>query len=468
MKHARRHWPPTPCLPRLSPLLLSLALASPALQAQSTDGSPADALAAADPASPASPPRLQLPAPLQAEPPATPDDMARARAIWREANARVADFPRGHLDLLRWEAAHLAPDTSAAPATAAPLGLDEALRLSLRHRPELYTRTGMNALERALVQQAYADHVRTLQQAWIDAVALRQSARHQRAILEAAHIGSELSRRMVRVGNASQASLMREQLLEASAWHAVAQAEAAGLAATERLARLLGLWRAAAVDELARRLPASLPALPAQLQPGAGLLPQDIEATVLRSHPGLATRRSEAELAFAGVRDARWQAWGSALDTALQAMPAPGAGPLTPPHLDDLSLLRDHALERAAQQQARLLDLAAQRRSMAREAWANLQTRHASARHSEQVVAALQAALEQETLLRYNGMLESTWQLLASARERLAALDAAALARRDYWRAQADWQALLAGADYDGSNASTSDTGRRSAARGGH
>jgi hypothetical protein len=149
-------------------------------------------------------------------------------------------------------------------------------------------------------------------------------------------------------------------------------------------------------------------------------------------------------------------------------MATDSTGTLAPPHLDDPGLLRDHALERATQQQARLLDLAAQRRSMAREAWGQLQTRHASARHSEQVVAALQEALEQESLLRYNGMLESTWQLLASARERLAALDAAALARRDFWRAQAEWQALLAGADYSGGDLSTSGAGASGAARGGH
>jgi hypothetical protein len=45
-------------------------------------------------------------------------------------------------------------------------------------------------------------------------------------------------------------------------------------------------------------------------------------------------------------------------------------------------------------------------------------------------------------------MFDSTWQLLASARERLDALDAALMARRDYWRAQASWQALLAGAGF--------------------
>lgn len=459
MRHAWRPRLPTPLIPLL------LALASPALQAHS----PADALAAADPAAAATTPAPALPAPQQTASLEVPADIDRAREIWRQANARVAEFPRGHSDLLRWEAANLPPPAPAGKADAVrPLGLDEALRLSLRHRPELYTRTGMNTLEQALVRRAFAVHVREVQHAWIDAVALRQSARHRGAILEATRTGSELSRRMVRAGNSSQATLMREQLLEAEAWSAAADAEAAARAGAERLARLLGLWTADAVDELARGLPDGLPALPAQAGEDSGQPGTDIEAAVLRSHPTLAMERIQAERTFSGLSAQRWQAWREAVDTALQGLRSDHAGALAPPHLDDPGLLRDHALERAAQQQGRLLDLAAQRRSMAREAWTQLQTRHASAQHSEQVVAALQVALEQESLLRYNGMLESTWQLLGSARERLAALDAAALARRDYWRAQADWQALLAGADYSGTDLSTSGAGARGAARGGH
>jgi hypothetical protein len=133
-------------------------------------------------------------------------------------------------------------------------------------------------------------------------------------------------------------------------------------------------------------------------------------------------------------------------------------GLATPPHLDEPSVLRDHPLEGAVQAQAELLGQAAQRRSMARAAWALVRLRHASAQHAQDVVSKLQSSMEQETLLRYNGMLQSSWDLLASARERIGSLDAALLARRDYWRAYSDWQALLAGADHASSDAPTSST----------
>ena len=118
--------------------------------------------------------------------------------------------------------------------------------------------------------------------------------------------------------------------------------------------------------------------------------------------------------------------------------------------LNNLPLLRDHALERAVRAESSLLQAATERRSMAREAWAHLQAQHASARHAQDVIGPLQSTLEQETLLRYNGMLQSTWDLLAQARERLGALDAAHQERRDFWLAHTAWQTLLAGGDYQG------------------
>ena len=104
-------------LSRLAPLWLALTLAPPLGAA-----GPDDALRAADPASPAPAVSLPLPSPQRVDAPESPADLERARAVWREANRSVADFPRGHIDLLRWEAAQpqaAAPAAAAAVATAA-------------------------------------------------------------------------------------------------------------------------------------------------------------------------------------------------------------------------------------------------------------------------------------------------------------------------------------------------------------
>ena len=431
--------------PRWQAIALSLLCWTPAM-AQT-----AGALLAAHPdtASPAVP--LVLPATGSSAPEARPADLARAREIWQRANERVAEFPRGHVDLLRWEARNPG-DAAASPASSAkpaPLDLAQALRISLRQRPDLFTRAGMNALEQGVVQVAYANHLRDVQRAWVDTVAARQRWRHATEVWEATRTGSELGRRMVVAGNWSQAKLMREQLTQASAWQAAVEAQSSALLAQERLAQLLGWWDAETVTQLGDRLPESLPAVPPRLSPGPGITEATLESAALRGHPPLSLQLARTERELVAVSPGSRATWRAAVDAALAAMPDPGTTP-TPPHIGDLSLLRDHPLERAVEAEAALLRAASERRSMARQAWVQLQARHASALHAQDVVVQLNTALEQETLLRYNGMLQSSWELLASARERMQSLDAALQARRDYWRAQADMQALLAGADYTG------------------
>ncbi|QHE85333.1 TolC family protein [Hydrogenophaga sp. BPS33] len=420
---------------------------------------PVDALRAADPQQPVQTQPLVLPPTTTADTPALPSDLAAARDVWQRANQRVAEFPRGHADLLRWEAQQ--PPGDAPPAAKASTDLDfaQALRQSLRHRPELFTHADMNDLARAQVQARYAAHVRDLQRAWIDAVATRQRERLLNDALDATRTGSELGRRMVSAGNWSQVRQMREQLIEANAWQASANARGDTLAAQERLARLLGDADAQAVARLSARLPNALPELPPQPAPGEAMG----EAAVLRSHPTLAQTRLLAARDLAAVSPARRQAWNETVETALRSLQTS-----TPPHIDNLSLLRDGTLERSIDAETRLRQLAVERRSMAREAWTTLQLRHASARHAQDVVIKLQAAVEQETQLRYNGMLQSTWELLASARERMASLDTALQARRDYWTARADWQALLGGADAAAPTPSSATGAASTAAPAGH
>lgn len=428
---------------RSAPLWLALTLGLPA---QAT--TPDDALRAADPTQPTAALPLPLPSPQRLDTPESPADLDRARAVWREANQRVAEFPRGHIDLLRWEAAQPRETPATGAAAPTPLGLGEALRASLRQRPDLFTHAGMSPLAQARVRVAYAEHVRELQHAWIDAIAQRERVRLRAAVLDAARSGSELGRRMVHAGNWPLARLLQEQLIESGAWQAEADARLAAQAALERLAGLMGLWQADDVRALGERLGTALPALPERLRPADGLAVNGIEAAVLRADPMLDLETRPARRVFDSLPAGRWAAWAGARDAAIAAMPEPVNGSATPPHIDDLTLLREHRLLEADEHRARLLAMASERRAMARSAWAQLQARHAGALHAERVLGGLKEAQQQESLLRYNGMFDSTWQLLASARERLDALDAALMARRSYWRAQASWQALLAGAGF--------------------
>jgi outer membrane protein TolC len=452
---------------RLGPLWCAALLSvTPALAGTSA------ALRAADPATPVPAAAAPLlPAPAPAKPLELPTDIDRARAIWQQANERVAAFPRGHIDIIRWEAQNPAGSPAAdEPASTAPaLDAAEALRLSLRHRPALFAHRGMNEPERAGVQRAYVAHAQAVHTAWVEAVTARHTLRVMNEALSASDTGVALGQRMVLAGNWSQAKLLREQVQQAADHQAVARALQAKTSADEQLLRLLGQWDGTTSVPLLQRLPQSLPALPAQVTPGQGLDPAEVEAAVLKSHPTLSWQLTEARRQIATVSPGRLAAWADTVNQALSATPSAGQpSPWSAPQISNLPLLSDHALERAVRAESSLLEAATERRSMAREAWAHLQAQHASALHAQDVISPLQATLEQETLLRYNGMLQSTWDLLAQARERLGSLDAAHQARRDFWLAHTAWQALLAGGDYQSPGISSAPSGGASTAPKGH
>lgn len=463
------------------------------------------ALRAADPATPvaAAATTPAPPAPALAQPLELPTDIDRARAIWQQANARVAEFGRGHIDILRWEAQNpgsALPAPPTPPVAQTPASNEtvfdgaQALRLSLRQRPDVFAHAGMNTLERAEVQRAYVAHAQAVDSAWAEAVTARHSLRLLGEALSAARTGVALGQRMVQAGNWSQAKLLREQLSEAAAQQAVARAQQAQTRADEQLARLLGVWDSARLHALLQRLPPALPALPAlpealamsaapiagpDLHSGhtapAAIAPTDAEAAALRSHPTLAAQRADTRRLLAAVPAEQQTRWAQAVDEALDqhnaqspAATTQNPAPWSAPHISNLPLLRDHALERAVRAESALLQAATERRSMAREAWAQLQAQHAHALHAQNVLVPLHTTLEQETLLRYNGMLQSTWDLLAQARERMAAVDAAHQARRDFWLAHSAWQALLAGGDYQSPGTSSAPAGGASPAPKGH
>lgn len=438
---------------RYPPPLAALALALCPLLASAQPRT--DALDAADPRSPVTTRPQATAATPRMTVPELPSSAGDALSIWQRANQDVAAFPRGHIDILRKEAGQTnAPPPVAAPASTTPLGPDEALRASLAQRPALFTLPGMSAVEQTAVHSALLNHTLEVQRAWINAVATRVALRHQQARLDAAQSGAELGRRMVVAGNWSQARLLREQLALAREQVTLLRAQQTAMDAQEQLARLMGSWRPEAIEALTQRLPEQLPEPPTPLQPGPGLTVADIEAAVLRGHPTLATLRIQAQRELAAVAPAQLGAWDGSIRAALGGLPADG-WTTRALAITDRRLTGNHALERAVAARADLLQRATERRSAARTAWAQLQTTHALARHAQDVALPLQTALEQETQLRYNGMLQSTWELLDASRERMQAASDAANARRDFWLAHADWQALLAGGDYAPTSLST-------------
>jgi len=78
----------------------------------------------------------------------------------------------------------------------------------------------------------------------------------------------------------------------------------------------------------------------------------------------------------------------------------------------------------------------------------------------------LQQRAEQETLLRYNGMLKSTWDMIDAAQARLGAQADALQARQAHWLAHADWHTFMAGGDITLASTPAPANERGSAAKG--
>jgi hypothetical protein len=105
-------------------------------------------------------------------------------------------------------------------------------------------------------------------------------------------------------------------------------------------------------------------------------------------------------------------------------------------------------LERALNAELRSEALQATLQSQVREAWQQLQTSQARAAQLSQLLS-LQTERLADMQRRYNGMLKSTWDLLGSARQRLAVEQRLLQAQHRQWLAQATLHHLLAGGEPD-------------------
>ena len=92
-------------------------------------------------------------------------------------------------------------------------------------------------------------------------------------------------------------------------------------------------------------------------------------------------------------------------------------------------------------------------RSEVREAEMSYFASYQIAKHYRDVVVPLRTTVEEEGLLSYNGMITNTFELLTDVREKLAAQQEAANAKRDFYLAQAELTAAIYGGGAGGASA---------------
>ncbi|WP_374582814.1 TolC family protein [Pseudoduganella sp.] len=290
--------------------------------------------------------------------------------------------------------------------------------------------------------------------AWIEAVAAQQGVEYAQQISDAAEASGELAKRMQAAGNWSKYDAAREQAFHADAMADVARARKAATASREKLARLLGIPAAApgqagaATDgqALAFRLPARLPELPAAQRNVV-----DAEALALRDRLDVQAARMASEhtarslglnkatrfinvLELSAIREREGDHRSRGYEISLEVP------------LFDWGGARVAHAEATYMQSLNLLAAAAvNARSEARESREDYQASYELAKHYRDVVIPLRQKISEETLLRYNGMLLSVFELLADAREQTAAVNNYITALKEFWIADANLDAAVGG-----------------------
>ena len=94
---------------------------------------------------------------------------------------------------------------------------------------------------------------------------------------------------------------------------------------------------------------------------------------------------------------------------------------------------------------SRIAETAVNAQSEVREAYHLYRSAYDLAKHYGSEVVPLKKKISEETLLRYNGMLTSVFELLADAREQVLAVNSAIKAQRDFWVADTDLRMALTG-----------------------
>lgn len=297
-----------------------------------------------------------------------------------------------------------------------PLSANAAVRIALLNNPELIITLGAESVSLTdLFNDDAPAKLRTGQaitvlsartyKAWVNAVASTQSVMLLREARDTAQTRNALARRMVQVGNISKLTQAQYQAAQSDAAIALLRAEQAAFAAREQLTQVLGLWG----DETNYTLPANLPSLPE-----TALEFPNAEALALQARKDLAATRMQWEIK---QRTAR------------------------PTSADDLwDAMGDAAKVRAP---------AVKVRSQAREAYFNYRSAFDVAQHMTAEVLPVRKFINDELLLRYNGMLTSVFDVLADSQLQTQTQQAAVNAQRDFWLAHADLQAVLAGAPMD-------------------
>jgi len=390
--------------------------------------------------------------PAHAQSALTAADPAATTHTWRQANEAVARFPRGHADVLKAEATLSLPSHRPIfPILPDPQTLQRA---ALLQRIDLWGTPADNALARLQRQQAVATWSRDVLQAWWRAAAAREEALLAADQAESTRLATELAHRMEQVGNWSE---MRRLQLQRTHLIAVQDANATrqtAQTAYQALQQLVMLEPAAVAPHpffTTEPTPAPWPAAAtihwAELPPP----PSDSQLQEVLQHlsqrPDWQALNARHQISQSTLAPGEWAQTQQRMAQRLTPPPTTGGLWITPPEMRPTDLSTSSKVTQAWNDAAAFHALRIKLQTQTHMAWQNLQAAHVALRASVQQALPATQRLEEEIQRRANGMLASTWDVLAAQRTRADAERTQVRTQRDWQLAWLDWQAVLAGAE---------------------
>ncbi|HQQ64377.1 MAG TPA: TolC family protein [Pseudomonadales bacterium] len=294
--------------------------------------------------------------------------------------------------------------------------------------------------EKLAVEKYVLQLARDTRMAWVEAIAAQQRARYAGDVVTAAEAGRDLAVSLQQQGNISALDAAQEQAFHNEAIALQHRAQSDASSAREQLLRLLGLTQ---VDALI--LPDSLPALPEQARTLKHIEQQALAQRIdVRQAKQVLDNTARAQkltnsTRFINVLDLGYQRntfSGQPGQTGFEVsfeLPLFDSG-------DSKKAEAEAIYQRALAQTAAT---AVQACSEARDAYQRYHTAWELARHYRDEVIPVQQKISNETLLRYNGMLLSTFDVLAQAKQQVASTESGMLALRDFWLADAQLDSAL-------------------------
>lgn len=294
--------------------------------------------------------------------------------------------------------------------------------------------------EKISAQQDVLQLVRDTRLAWVNAVAAQQALVYAADVVTAADAGRELAASLQQQGNISALDAAREQAFHSEALLLQHKAQTEAASARENLLQVLGL-----VDGRALQLPDTLPALPQQV---LTLQSAEQQALAQRLDVQQAKRALDntaqalkltSSTRFINVLDMGYQHNNYSNQTRQTGFEISFELPLF--DSGDTKKAQAEAIYHRALAQTSVIAVKAC--SEARDAYQRYQAAWRVAQHYRDDIIPLQQKISDETLLRYNGMLLSTFDVLAQAKQQVASTEAGMLALRDFWLADAQLNSAL-------------------------